>query len=96
MALINGSLRGVMSRRAKNKELYMPRVAWKPMEESEVINPHCICANKGCPMFGNCKDCRAYHKIQKPYCESGRVKRAFMSFTFRIYGAIAGVKPGAQ
>jgi hypothetical protein len=62
------------------------------MEESEIINPHCICANKECPMFGNCKACRAYHKIQKPYCESGRVKRAFMRFTFRIYGAIAGVK----
>jgi hypothetical protein len=43
-------------------------------------------------MFGNCKDCRAYHKIQKPYCESGRIKRAFMRFTFRIYGAIADVK----
>ena len=66
------------------------------MEESEMINPYCTCANKECPMFGNCKDCRAYHKIQKPYCESGRAKRAFMRFTFSIYGAIAGVKPKVQ
>ncbi|GHV04157.1 hypothetical protein FACS189485_08950 [Spirochaetia bacterium] len=53
-------------------------------------NPNCPCANKKCPVIGNCTECRANHK--KPYCESGRVQRSFARFGFKIYDAMVGAK----
>lgn len=57
-----------------------------------MTNSNCMCFNKKCPMIGNCKACRSYHKIAKPYCEAGMARRVFMRFTFKIYSAVAGMK----
>jgi hypothetical protein len=58
-----------------------------------MTNPNCPCANTKCPMFGNCTTCRPYHKIGKPYCESGRIRRASMRFTFNAYLIINKARP---
>jgi hypothetical protein len=60
---------------------------------NKMNNLNCMCVNRKCPMLGNCKACRAYHKMAKPYCESGKARRAFMRFTSSIYSIMVMMKP---